>query len=144
MQLLEFPNVAIIAGENAVPVAQLPLVWQDIAKGTANVGLCNPQIYVEMAQLFLYKLEQGDVDLFNERPELAHLKSSFCQLFGQLGRETLEFYGYDFMTHNYPNFEEILREVESKDADYAKVARIGLELFKNLVTSCQQVFIMCI
>ncbi|UKO99513.1 hypothetical protein [Nostoc sp. UHCC 0870] len=132
MQVLEFPSVAVIAGENAVAVTQLPPIWQDIAKGAVNTGLCNPQVYVEMAQLFLYKLEQGNVDLFNERPELAHLKPSFCQLFGQLGRETLEFYGYDFLTQNYPNFGEILRNLELKGSDYAdeiKVARIGLELF---------------
>jgi hypothetical protein len=132
MQVLEFPSVAVIAGENAVAVTQLPPIWQDIAKGAVNTGLCNPPVYVEMAQLFLYKLEQGDVDLFNERPELAHLKPSFCQLFGQLGRETLEFYGHDFLTHNYPNIREILRNLELKGSDYAdeiKVARIGLELF---------------
>ncbi|MEA5502633.1 hypothetical protein VB735_05830 [Halotia wernerae UHCC 0503] len=143
MQLLEVPNVAVIAGENALPISQLPPVWQDIAQGTANVGLCNPQTYVEMAQLFQYKLEQGDVDLFSdsealrrstERPELAHLKPSFSQLFGHLGRETLEFYGHDLMTHNYPNFAEVLRDVESKGSDYTdeiKVAQIGMELFQE-------------
>ncbi|QLE57497.1 hypothetical protein [Nostoc sp. TCL26-01] len=134
MQLLELPDVTVIAGENAVPVAQLPAVWQDIARGEVNIGLSHPQIYVEMAQLFLYKLEQGDVDLFNERPELAYLKSSFCQLFGQLARETLNFYGHDFMTHNYPQFEEILWDLKSRGAAYAdevKVAQIGLELFEE-------------
>ncbi len=132
MQLLEAPDVAVIAGENAVSVSQLPSVWQDIAKGTASIGLSNPQNYVEMAQLFQYKLQHGDVDLFSDRPELAHFKLSFSQLFGQLAQETLEFYGHDFLTHNYPNFEEILHDVESKKADYAnevKVARIGMELF---------------
>jgi hypothetical protein len=132
MQLLEFPSVPAIAGENAVAVTQLPPIWQDIAKEVAPTGLCNPHVYVEMAQLFLYKLAQGDVDLFNERPELVHLKPSFCQLFGQLAQETLEFYGHDFMTHNYPNFAAILQDLQSKGSDYAdeiKVARIGLELF---------------
>lgn len=132
MQLLEFPNVTVIAGENAVPVTQLPSIWQDIAQGIVNIGLCNPHTYVEMAQLFLYKLEQGDVDLFNERPELNHLKPSFCQLFRQLARETLEFYGHDLLTHNYPNCAEILQDLESKGSNYAdeiKVAKIGLELF---------------
>jgi hypothetical protein len=62
MQLQEASNVAVIVGENAVTVAQLPSVWQDIAKGRANVRFSNPQIYVEMAQLFQYKLQYGDVD----------------------------------------------------------------------------------
>ncbi|MFN6569675.1 hypothetical protein [Dendronalium sp. ChiSLP03b] len=133
MQLLEVPDVTVIAGENALPVSQLPPVWQDIATGTANVG-CNRQSYVEMAQLFLYKLKQGDVDLFSECSELAHLKPSFSQLFGHLAWETLEFYGYDLIIHHYPNFEEVLHEFESKGAEYAnevQVARIGIELFRE-------------
>ncbi|MBH8575117.1 hypothetical protein I8752_19275 [Nostocaceae cyanobacterium CENA369] len=131
MQLLEVPDVTVIAGENALLVSQLPPVWQDIARGTANVG-CNRQSYIEMAQLFLYKLQQGDVDLFSDNKALASLKPSFSQLFGHLGWETLEFYGYDLMIHNYPNFEEILSEFESKGTEYAnevKVARIGIDLF---------------
>jgi len=91
MQAIEAPNLTVIAFENAVPVSQLPSVWQDIAACVANVGISDPQSYVEMAQLFQYKLEQGDVDLFNERPELEYLQSSFSQLFGKLGWETLEF-----------------------------------------------------
>jgi hypothetical protein len=132
MQLQEVPTIAVIVGENAVTLSQLPSVWQDIAKGRANVKLSDPKIYVEMAQLFQYKLQYGDVDLFNERPQLFHLKSSFSELFGQMARETLEFYGHDFMVHNYPNFGEVLGNLESKGCEYSdeiKVARIGLELF---------------
>ncbi|OBQ32173.1 MAG: hypothetical protein AN485_22230, partial [Anabaena sp. MDT14b] len=128
MQLQEVPNVAVIVGENAVTLSQLPSVWQDIAKGRANVKLSDPQIYVEMAQLFQYKLQYGDVDLFNERPHLFHLKRSFSELFGQMARETLEFYGHDFMIHNYPNFAEVVRNFESKGSEYSnelKVAHIG-------------------
>ncbi|MBW4498423.1 MAG: hypothetical protein KME57_02235 [Scytonema hyalinum WJT4-NPBG1] len=134
MLILDAPQVQVIVGENAVPISQLPKVWQDIAVGEAGVGLANPQSYVEMAQLFQYKLEQGDVDLFNERPELAHLKPAFRELFGLLARETLEFYGQDFKIERYPDFEAVLRELESKGADYSnevKVARIGLELFNE-------------
>jgi len=110
MQLLECPPVAVIAGENAVHLSQLPSTWQDIARGTTSVGLSHPQSYVEMAQLFLYKLEHGDVDLFSDRPQLAHLIPSFSQLFTQLAWETLEFFGQDFLKHSYPNFAEILRQ----------------------------------
>ncbi|GAX38626.1 hypothetical protein [Nodularia sp. NIES-3585] len=134
MQVIEAPNIAVIASENAVPIDKLPPIWQDIAAGVANVGIENPQSYVEMAQLFQYKLAQGDVDLFNERPELAHFKSAFSQLFGQLGYETLEFYGHDFLIDSYPNFPQILRDVESKGIEYAeemKVALIGMDLFNE-------------
>ncbi|ARV60750.1 hypothetical protein BZZ01_20900 [Nostocales cyanobacterium HT-58-2] len=132
MFILDAPQVQVLAGENAVHISQLPKVWQDIAVGEAGTGLTNPQSYVEMAQLFQYKLEQGDVDLFNERPELGHLKTSFSELFALLARETLEFYGQDFKIERYPNFEVVLRECESKEAESlneVKVARICLELF---------------
>ncbi|MBD2486834.1 hypothetical protein [Aulosira sp. FACHB-615] len=134
MQAIEAPNLTVIAYENAVPVSQLPAVWQDIANGIADVGISDPQSYVEMAQLFQYKLEQGDVDLFNERPELEYLKSSFSQLFGKLAWETLEFYGYDFIKTSYPDFATLLQDLESKGEEFAnelKVARIGIELFQE-------------
>ncbi|MBK1990301.1 hypothetical protein A0J48_022710 [Sphaerospermopsis aphanizomenoides BCCUSP55] len=132
MQLQEAPNLTVIVGENAVTISQLPSVWQDIAQGRANVKLSEPKIYVEMAQLFQYKLQYGDVDLFNESPRLFHLRPAFSEIMKQLAWETLEFYGHDFMVHNYPNFEEVLHNLESKGAEYTnevKVARIGLELF---------------
>jgi hypothetical protein len=132
MLLLVHPSVEAIANENAVAISQLPQVWQDIAKGKASVGLPNPKSYVEMAQLFQYKLEQGDVDLFNEHPELEPLKQSFCQIFGHLARITLEFYGQDFLVENYPDFKAILHEAELKGQENEiKVARIGLDLFEE-------------
>jgi hypothetical protein len=134
MQVIEAPHISVIAGENAVTISQLPPIWQDIAAGVANVGIDNPQIYVEMAQLFQYKLAQGDIDLFHERPELADFKSAFSQLFGQLAYETLEFYGQDFVIDSYPNFAEILKNLQSKGIKYAdevKVALIGMELFEE-------------
>ncbi len=134
MLLLEVSDTEAIAGENAVTISQLPLVWQNIATGESNVALPDPKSYVQMAQLFQYKLEQGDLDLFKERPELIHLKPYFAQLFGQLARETLEFYGNDFLIENYPNFTEILRQLESKKVhftDELKVLSIGIDLFQE-------------
>lgn len=134
MLLLDAPQVQVIAGENAVHVSQLPTVWQDISAGIAKVGLPDLHSYIEMAQLFQYKLEKGDVDLFSDRPKLTHLKPMFAELFGQLAWETLSFYGQDFQVQNYPNFEKILHEVESKgieSADEVKVARICIELFQE-------------
>ncbi|MEB3355241.1 MAG: hypothetical protein VKK04_00740 [Synechococcales bacterium] len=134
MLLLETPPQPIIAGENAVPVSRLPQVWQDIASGKAQVGLADPTSYVEMAQLFQYKLEQGDVDLFNERPELARFQASFAELFGLLAQETLEFYGQDFQMDAYPDFDRILQEVEQRGGDRTseiKVVRIVKAFFEE-------------
>ncbi len=132
--LLLDPSIKVINQENAVSLSQLPKIWQDIAEGTANVRFSSRKIYVEMAQLFQYKLEQGDVDLFNERPELNHLKSSFCQVFKLLAQETLEFYGHDFEVQNYPDFQKVLAQAELKGSQYlneVKIAQIGIELFQE-------------
>ena len=137
MKLIENPNLqslTVIAGENAVDISQLPPIWQNIAAGKANVGFKDADFYVKMAQLFQYKLAQGDVDLFAERPELASFKSSFSQLFGKLAYETLEFYGNDFLKDQYPDFQEILKDVKSKGLEYSnevKVALIGIDLFNE-------------
>jgi hypothetical protein len=134
MLLKEIFDATIIAGENAVAIAQLPLVWQEIESGKTSVGIPDPHSYVQMAQLFQFKMEQGDVDLFHERREFAPFKSSFSQLFGQLAWETLEFYGNDFQTQSYPNFEAILHELDLRVNEYAdavKVLRIGIDLFQE-------------
>jgi hypothetical protein len=131
MFLLERPNIvpeiAQIAGEGATPLAQLPIAWQQMTTKDF-VGMRDRQGYVEMAQLFHYKLAQGDVDLFNERPELAHLKAGFCDLFGQLADETLAFYAEDFRIANYPDFEGLLERTKT-NTEAHKVAQIGQDLF---------------
>ncbi|MEL6221256.1 MAG: hypothetical protein AAFR31_01290 [Cyanobacteria bacterium J06627_8] len=134
MLLLDSTPKIMISGEKAVAVSQLPQVWRDIASGNANVGMSEPQSYVEMAQLFQYKLASGDVDLFQENPILIHLKAAFGELFGQLAEETLEFYGKDFLIESYPDFDGILNELESQEGDRTdeiKVARIVKAFFEE-------------
>jgi hypothetical protein len=134
MLLKEISDITVIAGENAISIDQLPPIWQEIESGKASVGIPDPHSYVQMAQLFQYKLEQGDIDLFHERRELAPFKSTFSQLFEQLAWETLEFYGHDFQIQNYPKFETILHELDSRVNGYAdavKVIRIGIDLFQE-------------
>ena len=134
MLLVDSTPKIIISGENAVPLSQLPSAWRDIADGKADVGLSDPQSYVEMAQLFHYKLEHGDIDFFQENPTLVRLKSAFGELFGQLAWETLEFYGQDFQKQNYPDFDQILRSLEAQAGDRTneiKVARIVKAFFEE-------------
>ncbi|MEM9217900.1 MAG: hypothetical protein AAGD25_26610 [Cyanobacteria bacterium P01_F01_bin.150] len=128
MLLVDSTPKTLISGENAVAVSQLPSVWKDIANGSANVGMRDPQSYVEMAQLFQYKLEQGDIDFFQENPKLIRLKSSFGELFGQLAWETLEFYGQDFQVENYPDFDHILQILETQAAQNGKGGSLTNEI----------------
>lgn len=122
----------LISGEKAAILAQLPPIWQAIAQGKANVGMADRQACVHLAQLFLYKFENGDVDLFQERPQLQRFQPMFGQLLGPLVWEALAFYGEDFLCDRYPNFQALLNQAKAQygpDSDAAKVAQIGLDLF---------------
>lgn len=125
-----------VSGEPATAIEKMPPIWQRIAEDArqANVALGDRQAYVHLAQLFLYKFETGDVDLFRERPELKRFQSVYAQLLGPLARETLSFYGADFARDRYPHFEQLLQQAQLKfgpDSDAAKVAHIGCDLFQE-------------
>jgi len=122
----------VIEGEQATSVDRLPQSWQDIYAGKSNTKLSNPEEYVKMAQLFLHKMSSGDVDLFNESDDLHHLKPAFCQIFGTLGWEALEFYGKDFDVERYPNFDSIEKQLSPEEEDYhnrKQIVEIGKALF---------------
>jgi len=129
-----FSDRCLISGESAATLAQLPSIWQAIAQGKADVGMseAQAQAYTHLAQLFLYKLENGEVDLFQERPQLKRFQPMFGQLLGPLAWETLAFYGEDFLRDRYPDFQAVLNQAKSQygpDSDAAKVAQISLDLF---------------
>ncbi|MEC4814690.1 MAG: hypothetical protein SAK29_15635 [Scytonema sp. PMC 1069.18] len=126
-------DVCLIAGEQAIPVNHLPQSWQDICAGKSNTKLSDPEAYVKMAQLFLHKMSRGDVDLLNESDNFGRLKPAFCEIFGKLAWETLEFYGEDFKVDKYPNFDFIQQQL-SQEEDYTerkKIVEIGKTLFEE-------------
>jgi hypothetical protein len=128
------PLSVVIEGEKATPVNQLPQSWQDIYTGKSNAKLSNAEDYVMMAQLFLHKMSRGDVDLFNESEHLHHLKPAFCEIFGSLAWEALDFYGKDFDVDRYPNFNQIEQELSPEDREYngrKQVVQIGKALFEE-------------
>lgn len=123
---------SIISGEKAVTLEQLPPIWQAIAQEKVNVGIRDRQAYVHLAQLFQYKFENGDVELFQDRPALKRFQPMFAQLMGPLAWETLAFYGEDFLIERYPNFQEIFQQATAQygpESNAAKVAQIGIDLF---------------
>ncbi|MEO1428400.1 MAG: hypothetical protein AAFV71_04905 [Cyanobacteria bacterium J06633_8] len=122
----------VIEGEQATPVNQLPQSWQDIFRGKSNTKLSHAEDYVKMAQLFLHKMSKGDVDLFNKYENLQHLKPAFCEIFGTLAWEALDFYGKDFDVDRYPNFELIEQELSPEEDEYTErkqIVEIGKALF---------------
>lgn len=122
-----------IADENAVPLESLPKVWQKIANSAEGYEqMKDRNTYIKMAQLFLYKLSEGEIDLFNERDDLKSSKEGFKKLFQKLAWETLEFYGEDFHISRYPNFEILKKNLNLKDPEYktrSKVIKIAENLF---------------
>jgi hypothetical protein len=127
-------KLEIIADEPAVPVNALPRLWQEIAEGSNEFAMSDRAAYVKMAQLFQYKLSQGDVDLFNRRTDLISCKEAWKTIFGTLARETLEFYAEDFRRANYPDFARIRERVAKGSQDVEsklKVVDIAEELFQE-------------
>ena len=124
----------MISGENAFPVSELPKNWQAIAEGDPSYKMSDREAYVKMAQLFLYKLSEGDLDLFNKRNDFKENKEAFSEIFKKLAWETLEFYGEDFKVENYPDFEKIRSLISKDDTDFEdkiKVVEIAEELFEE-------------
>ncbi|MCJ8282542.1 MAG: hypothetical protein MJK14_22635, partial [Rivularia sp. ALOHA_DT_140] len=124
----------VIEGEQGAPVNQLPQSWQNIFAGKSNSKLSHPEDYVKMAQLFLHKMSRGDVDLFNESDNLQHLKPAFCEIFGTLAWEALDFYGKDFDVDRYPNFDLVEKILSPEEDDYIErkqIVEIGRALFEE-------------
>ena len=123
-----------IVGENAVAVSELPIIWQRIAEKKSHEGLTEPDIYVQMAQLFLYKLRHGDLDIFNKRSDFWSQKEAFCSVLGTLAWEALEFFGQDFQKSKYPDFSDISNQLNHQDSEYPekqRIVAIASELFKE-------------
>ncbi len=122
----------IISGEKAAALEQMPPVWQAIAREEVAVGMRDRTAYVHLAQLFLYKFEHAQVDLFQERPELERFQPILAQLLGPLAWDALDYYGEDFLIARYPDFEGVLATAQRRgNRDAVKVAQIGIDLFKE-------------
>ena len=128
------PLSVVIEGEKATPLKQLPQSWQDILAGKSNTKLSNAEDYVKMAQLFFHKMSKGDVDLFNESEHLQHLKPAFCEIFGSLAWEALDFYGKDFDVDRFSYFDLIVHSLSPVVEDYIgrkQIIAIGKALFEE-------------
>lgn len=130
---IEPQQAPTIESEKASNISALPKEWQEISKGQGNTGLTDADAYVKMAQLFHYKMHNGDIDLFNKIKGFDHLKPAFCEMFGKLADETLSYYGADFDRERYPDFAALRIELKAQnvDADKIKVIDIAEDLFKE-------------
>lgn len=97
-----------IQGELAVPLKTMPDSWQQIA--ATGEWMSEPNVYVAMAQVFLAKHQQGNV-LFCDRPEVAHLRTAYCEGNGLLAYEAVEHYGKAFLPESYPDLPGLRQQI---------------------------------
>jgi hypothetical protein len=133
IQKLKISNdTMIINGEVGSSIEMLPVSWQKIANGTIKLKSKKQDQLVEMAQLFHYKMKNGQFDLFlNEK--FSKYKEALKAITSELAEETLLFYGDDFQDHAYPNFDEIRNYCmqQSDSVDRLRVLNVCLDLFKE-------------
>lgn len=99
---------SLLAGVDAVAVSDLPSVWQQIANGDAKVGHCDPDFLVALARLFCTK---GT----DRSPEVFQQGFDFQSFYTKGVHETLDFFGHDFLTTAYPDFERSRQTAKAQD-----------------------------
>lgn len=125
------PEIDLVNGEAATPLADMPKAWIDAANDLEALGSPDPADLITLGRLFHYKMVNAEIDLFTTRPDLAAARPVFSQVFSTLAEETLSFYAQDFRKDAYPDFDAIEARVREQGADETrlKVVAITRDLF---------------
>ena len=111
---------SILQDVDAVEMSALPLIWQQIAAGDVKVGHSDPDFLVALARLFYTKSTDLSPEVFQQK---GFRQSADLQSFYNRGtRETLEFFGRDFVQSAYPDFGLVLETARAKDGAERVVA----------------------
>lgn len=86
---------SILQGVDAVSVSRLPLIWQQMAAGNVNVGHRDPSFLVAIARLFYTKATDRSAEVFQS--DGFQQSVDFQSFYEKGARETLEFFGHDFI-----------------------------------------------
>ncbi len=120
---------SILQDINAVEVNALPSIWQQIAAREVKVGHGNPDFLVALARLFYTKATDCSPEVFQQQ---ALQQSVDVQSFYQQGaKETLEFFGHDFVQSAYPDFDRVLATARAQDGAERVVAFVR-DVFNEL------------
>ncbi|PZO11864.1 MAG: hypothetical protein DCF25_18660 [Leptolyngbya foveolarum] len=103
---------SILSGIDAVTLNCLPLVWQQIAAREVTIGHSDPDFLIALARLFFTKGTDGSAEIFQQESQAA---SSFRAFYAEGVFETLDFFGNDFLTTAYPNFERSHQTAKAQD-----------------------------
>ncbi|MEM9090956.1 MAG: hypothetical protein AAGC93_19690 [Cyanobacteria bacterium P01_F01_bin.53] len=114
---------SILQEVDAVTVAGLPHIWQQIAARNLKVGHSDPDFLVALARLFYTKATDRSPEVFS--PEVfpqaslqqadSQQTSDFQSFYVRGARETLEFFGHDFIKSAYPDFDLVLENARAQD-----------------------------
>ncbi|MEM6452603.1 MAG: hypothetical protein AAF703_20095 [Cyanobacteria bacterium P01_D01_bin.105] len=104
---------SILAGVNAAELDCLPPVWQQIANRQVKVGHSDPDFLVALARLFWTKGTDRSPEVFQQGADLQH--SGFQSFYAKGVRETLAFFGDDFLITAYPDFGRVEQTANAKD-----------------------------
>ncbi|MGI8934363.1 MAG: hypothetical protein ACR2FS_09845 [Phormidesmis sp.] len=103
---------SILRGIDAVALNCLPLVWQQIAAREVTMGHDDPDFLIALARLFFTKGTDGSSEIFQQESQKASSFRAFC---AKGVFETLDFFGNDFLTTAYPNFERSHQTAKAQD-----------------------------
>lgn len=135
---------SILQGIDAVEMSCLPLIWQQISNRKVTIGHDDPDFLVALARLFYTKATDYSPEVFNseafnsEVSQQRHIQhkgeqqnSNFQSFYESGARETLEFFGHDFIKAAYPDFDLALETARAQDgAD--RVVTFVREVFNDL------------
>ena len=111
---------SILQGVDAVSVNALPLIWQQIAADPTKVGHSDPDFLVSLARLFYTKATDRSAEIFEQTG--LQQSSDFQSFYSDGAKETLAFFGHDFVQSAYPDFDLALQTARAKDGAERVVA----------------------
>ncbi|MEM9008898.1 MAG: hypothetical protein AAGE59_36000 [Cyanobacteria bacterium P01_F01_bin.86] len=129
---------ALLTGTNVVPLEELPPIWQRIANREVAVGHPEPDFLVVLARLFLTKAT-------DRSPEVFQKGFDFQSFYRQGAMETLEFFGHDFRTTAYPDFQLVMQTARATDGTERVIAfvREVFSQFGYALPACFYWMLLC-
>ena len=111
---------SILQGVDAVEVSSLPPIWQQIAAQDVAVGHSDSGFLVALARLFYTKATDCSPEVFQQKG--FQQSDDFQAFYNNGAKETLEFFGRDFLQSAYPDFDLALETARAQDGAERVVA----------------------
>ena len=107
---------SILNGVDAAALSCLPPIWQTIAAKEVEIGHSDSDFLIALARLFFTKGTDSSSEVFQQQAQQESPQTSrFQSFYGKGVFETLDFFGHDFLTTAYPNFERSRQTAKAQD-----------------------------